>query len=116
MDVRRLAAIDMHGLKGRRWRRNLILAEFIAGVIAASAVGLALILEGNSILSVIVGVCAIGIAANYLPLSIYAIGFSRAGALAAELAEVDVRAEARHYTRAQAWVFVPFALLFFTLV
>jgi len=44
-----------------------------------------------------------------------AVGFSRPGALAAELAGIDLRAELRHYTRAQAWVFVPFSLLFFTL-
>ena len=115
MNVRRLAAIDMHGLKGRRRRRNLILAEFIAGVVAATAVGLALILKGSSPLSVAVGIWLSGVAVNYLCLSICAIGLSRPGALAAELAGTDLRAELRRYTRAQAWVFAPFALLYFAL-
>jgi hypothetical protein len=39
MNVKRLAAVDMWGTRGTMRRRRIILAEFITGVIAATAVG-----------------------------------------------------------------------------
>jgi hypothetical protein len=40
VDVRRLAAIDMHGVAGTRRRRRLILAEFVIGAVGGLAIGL----------------------------------------------------------------------------
>lgn len=57
------------------------------------------------------GVWLIGACLNYVPLAVYAIGFSRRGALASELSGVDIPNELRYYTKAQVWVFVPLALV-----
>ena len=40
MSVRRLAAIDMYGAQGTTRRRRIILAEFVAGVVALVAFGI----------------------------------------------------------------------------
>jgi hypothetical protein len=40
LDVRRLAAIDMHGVAGKRWRQRVILAEFILGAVVGVIIGI----------------------------------------------------------------------------
>lgn len=110
LDVRRLAAIDMWGSAGVRWRRWVILAEFLLGVVGGGAIGFALVSSGGAVRPVI-GWWLIGVAANYLPLSLYALVLVRPGALEAEIDGVDVFAELRHYTTAQLWVVVPLLLV-----
>ena len=56
----------------------------------------------------ILAVWLLGLGANYLALTRHAIALRRPAALDAELADVDLHAELRTYTRAQVWVLVPF--------
>ncbi len=108
VDVRRLAAVDMHGAAGTLLRRRIILAEFAFGALAGVGLGIWVLTAAAPL-----GIWAIGIGLNYLPLAIYAIRLSPAGALERELAGIDVDAELRRYTVAQLWIFVPllFAVL-----
>jgi hypothetical protein len=110
LEVRRLAAIDMWGSAGVRWRRWVILAEFLLGVIGGAAIGIVAISSGGG-LPLVVGCWLIGVAANYVPLSVHALTLIRPGALEAEIQGVDVHGELRHYTTAQFWVFVPLLLV-----
>lgn len=107
IDVRRLAALDMHGARGTLRRRRVILAEFSLGVVGAAALGIWLLTWGG-IAGIVFGICLLGLAANYLPLTVHVVALWRSEALHAELEGVDLRAQLRHYTRAQVWVLVPF--------
>ncbi|MFG1840352.1 hypothetical protein [Micromonospora sp. NPDC049175] len=106
LDVRRLAAIDMWGSAGVQWRRWVILAEFLLGVVGAGALGVLSVSSGGG-LRTVVGWWLIGLAVNYVPLSVHALTLIRPGALEAEIRGVDVPGELRHYTTAQLWVVVP---------
>jgi len=110
LDVRRLAAIDMWGSAGVRWRRWVILAEFLVGVVGCGALGVVALSQGG-VLQTVVGCWLIGVAANYLPLSVHALTLIRPGALEAEIRGVDVAGELRHYTTAQLWIAVPMLVL-----
>jgi hypothetical protein len=114
LDVRRLAAVDMHGLEGRSYRARVILAEFVLGALVCVGLGLWLATQ-SGVGSLIFGLWLAGAGLNYVPLSLHAIWFSRPGRLEAELAGADIRAELRYYTKAQLWVFVPLALVVFAL-
>ncbi len=107
IDVRRLAAVDMHGAHGTRRRRRIILAEFALGTAGCAALGVWALSWGDP-LGVVLGVWLLGLAANYLPLTAYVFSLWRTNKLEAELAGVDLSAELRHYTRLQIWVLVPF--------
>lgn len=107
MDVRRLAALDMHGTRGTRRRRRLILGEFALATAGGAALGAWALTSGGAV-GVILGVLSLGIAANYLPLTLHVIALWRQPALDAELAGINLRAELREYSRAQAWLVVPF--------
>lgn len=111
LDVRRLAAIDMWGSAGAPWRRWIILAEFLLGVLGGGALGLGLLSAGGGAGRTAVGLWLTGVAANYVPLSVHALTLVRPGALDAEIEGVDVPAELRHYTTAQLWVAVPLLLV-----
>ncbi|MGC4812303.1 hypothetical protein ACLQ29_17405 [Micromonospora sp. DT228] len=106
LDVRRLAAIDMWGSAGVQWRRWVILAEFLLGVVGTGALGVLSVSSGGG-LRTVVGWWLIGLAVNYVPLSVHALTLIRPGALEAEIRGVDVPGELRHYTTAQLWVVVP---------
>ncbi|MEV4536712.1 hypothetical protein AB0J82_23295 [Asanoa sp. NPDC049518] len=114
MDVRRLAAIDMYGSVGARWRRWVILGEFLLGVIGGLALGIYLILLGGTG-QLVFGLWVLGVALNYAPLSVYALMLIAPGALERELAGVDVLAQLRHYTTRQFAVLVPLLLVAFDL-
>ena len=107
MDVRRLAAIDMHGLHGTLFRRRIILAEFLLGAAGGIAIGVLILLSSPSAGFAVLAVWVVGVGINYVPLALYALAFYRPGALEAELAGADVRAELRHYTASQFWIAVP---------
>jgi hypothetical protein len=111
MNVRRLAAIDMHGINGTRFRRRLILAEFVIGVVVLVPVGVWQAVSATGAGGRSFALWLIGIGLNYVPLSAYAIGMTRAGALAEELAGVDPATELRRYTVLQLWVLVPLSLV-----
>ncbi len=115
MDVRRLAAVDMHGARGTTRRRRVILAEFLLGAVGGAALGLWALTSWDGAVGIVGGVYLLGLAANYVALALHAITLTRAGALDAELRRVDIRAALHHYTITQFWVFVPglFAALAF---
>ncbi len=77
------------------------------GTAGCAALGVWSLTWGGAI-GVIMGLWLLGLAANYLPLTLQVIALWRQPALDAELAGVDLRAELRSYTRAQVWVLVPF--------
>ncbi len=81
VDVRRLAAIDMHGLHGRGRRRRWVLVEFVAGVIGPLPAAAALLIFSDGAGRLLLGIWLIGIAANYVPLALHAVSLSRDGAL-----------------------------------
>lgn len=109
MNVRRLAALDMHGASGTGRRRRLILAEFTLGTAGSLALGAWALTWGGPV-SVVLGIWLLGLAANYLPLTGYVLALWPSGALEAELAGIELRAELRRYTRMQIWVLVPFCI------
>lgn len=115
LDVRRLAAVDMHGAKGSLVRRRVILSEFVLGAAVTPVLGTLTVAAESGLGWTLFGVWLIGSGLNYLPLAFHAISLTRPGALDAELAGADVCAELRHYTKAQVWVFVPLALVVFAL-
>jgi hypothetical protein len=107
LDVRRLAALDMHGARGTRRRRLIILAEFALGTLGGAALGVWALTWGGAV-GLVFGIWLLGLGANYLPLTWNVALLWRPGRLHAELAGADLRAELRHYTRAQIWVLAPF--------
>jgi hypothetical protein len=110
IDVRRLAAVDMYGSAGARWRRWVILVEFLAGVVGIALIAVLLLRPGAGMGTTVVAAWLLGVAVNYVPLALHALSLIRPGALTAELAGVDIGAELRHYTTAQFWLFVPLVL------
>lgn len=113
VDVRRLAAVDMHALKGTDLRRRVIIAEFVLAALGGLAIGLYLLLGVGGAVSAVVGLYAIGVGANYVPLAIHALSLRQPARLREELRGVDLNGELRYYTLAQFWVFVPLIFLWF---
>jgi hypothetical protein len=113
LDVRRLAAVDMHGAAGTRVRRHLIRAEFVLG--AAGGMGLGVWVAATAAAAgwKLFGAWVAGVGVNYAALTWQAVLLSRPGALEAELAGADIRRELRRYSYLQFWVAVPllFAVL-----
>jgi hypothetical protein len=110
VDVRRLAAVDMYGLKGSRRRRRIIRAEFDVGVVGCCALGV-LAVARSSGWGAVLGVWLISIGLNYVPLALAAHALSRPGALEAELEGVDMAREIRRTGTRQVWILVPFAVV-----
>ncbi len=110
IDVRELAAVDMHGAKGTALRRRVILAEFLLGALGGLAFGAWSLIVVGGAFGIVIGIWLLGIGANYVALSRHAVALSRHGALDAELRDVAIRPALRHYTARQFWVFVPLAL------
>jgi hypothetical protein len=107
LDVRRLAALDMHGARGTRRRRRIILAEFALGTVGGAALGIWALTWGGAV-GLVFGVWLLGLGANYLLLTWNVVRLWPSRRVQEELAGAELRAELRHYTRAQIWVFVPF--------
>jgi len=78
--------------------------------VGGGALGALSVASGGA-LPTVVGCWLIGVAANYVPLSLHALTLIRPGALEAEIRDVDVAGELRHYTTAQLWVLVPLLLV-----
>jgi hypothetical protein len=106
-DVRRLAAVDMHGARGTLFRRRIILAEFVVGAVAGTGLGVFLAVASSSVGLCAFGALLAGICLNYVPLALHALQLSRRGALDAELRGVDLPRELRRYTKLQFWIAVP---------
>jgi hypothetical protein len=110
VDVRRLAAVDMHGARGTTLRRRVIVAEFVLGAVLGTALGVAAAASASTIGWLLLGLWLAGACLNYVPLALHAISLSRSARLEEELAGVDVRRELRYYTKAQLWIAVPLLL------
>jgi hypothetical protein len=107
VDVRRLAAIDMHGTAGTRLRRRLIVTEFAVGAAAGLALGLFMVAAASSGPGRLLGAWISGIGVNYIALALQAASLLRPGALDAELAGADIGSDLRRYSYLQVWIFVP---------
>jgi hypothetical protein len=107
LEMRRLAAVDMHGARGTVFRRRLIVAEFVLGAVAGTALGVYVAASASSLAWRLFGIWIAGACLNYVPLALHSLSLLRDGALRAELRGADVRAELRHYTAVQVWVAVP---------
>jgi hypothetical protein len=108
--VRRLAAIDMHGLAGTVLRRRVILAEFIFGAAGCVVLGLLAATRAANPGWRLVGLWLVGIGINYVALALHAVSLSRTGALDAELEGVEVGSELRRYGLLQFWIAMPLLL------
>jgi hypothetical protein len=110
LGVRRLAAIDMHGVAGTRRRQRVILAEFVLGAVVGVIIGVWVAVLAGTPGWQAFGAWVAGIGVNYAALAWHAVSLSRPGALDAELAGVDVPRELRRYSLLQFWVVVPLLL------
>lgn len=115
-DVRRLAALDLHGVAGRHWRRRLIGAEFLFGAVSCLILGIWLATTVTTVGPRVLGAWIAGLGVNYLALAWQAAALWRRGALAAELGRTDVHDDLRRYSYLQFWIVVPilFAVLALT--
>jgi hypothetical protein len=111
MDVRRLAAVDMHGAHGTTLRRRVIVAEFVLGAIVGTALGVLVAVASDDLGMRLFGAWIAGACLNYVPLSVHAVSLLAPGRLEAELDGVDVMGELRYYTKAQVLVAVPLLLV-----
>jgi hypothetical protein len=64
LNVRRLAAVDMYGSAGARWRRWVILAEVLIGVVGAAALGVMLLSNRSGVGSALAAGWLFGVSAN----------------------------------------------------
>ena len=111
MNVRRLAAIDMHGLYGTTRRRRIVLIEFILAVLVMVAAGIIILLTASSVGGFAFGGGLTGCGLNHAPLAVHEITLRRPGALDRELSGIDPSPELRRYSVLQLWVFIPLSLL-----
>lgn len=95
----------MHGTSGSRWRRLVVIVEYFGTVLCAGLGVRWLWPAGTS--GHLLALALAGIGANYAPLALHAATLTRPGALARELAEVDVRGQLRRYSLVQLWLAVP---------
>ena len=109
LDVRRLAAVDMHGAAGTQRRRRLIRAEFILGAVGGVGLGVWVAVAATAGWQLF-GAWMAGVGVNYAALAWQAALLSRPGALEAELAGADLPRELRRYSYLQLWVVVPLLL------
>jgi hypothetical protein len=107
VDVRRLAALDMHGGSGTRLRRNLIRAEFVFGAVGGLGLGIWAGVAATTTGTQVFGAWIAGVGINYAALVWQTALLSRPAALNAELAAVDGPDEARRYSYLQFWIVVP---------
>lgn len=113
LDVRLLAALDLHGVRGTAFRRRIILAEFAGSFCVGVAIGVWVATGSGSTGWRVFGAWVAGVGLNYLPLTGHALSLLRGNALARELEGVDVRRQLRRYSTQQFWLAVP--LLFVAL-
>jgi hypothetical protein len=111
LDVRRLAAVDMHGAHGTTLRRRLIVAEFVLGALIGTALGVFVAVSSDALGGRLFGAWVAGACLNYVPLALHAVSLLPPGKLDAELEGVDVMGELLYYTKAQVLVAVPLLLV-----
>jgi len=112
IEVRKLAAVDMAWLGAR-----VILAEYAAGVLLPLALGVLSLrtgLRGASSVQFLLGVWLLAIAANYVPLFLYAVAIARSGSV--ELEGRPEIARAGRYGLQQVMILVPLMVVILSLL
>ena len=114
IEVRKLAAVDMAWLGTR-----LVLAEYALGVVLPLALGSLSIVRGlgerdPANWQTILGIWLVTIAANYVPLFLYAMAIARGGTVQAE--GVPELKNAKRYGIQQVMILVPFFVVGLTLI
>ena len=110
IEVRKLAAVDMAWLGGR-----IVLAEYALGIVLPVALGLLSLRAGltqrpdPSVWQVALGIWLVTIAANYVPLFLYALAILRAGTVKEE-GQREL-AHARRYGLQQIIIIVPLLVM-----
>jgi hypothetical protein len=94
-NARSLAALDMHGVRGKPWRRRAVFIEFVLAAAAVPAVGVWFMVVARTALGITAGSLVLGVGLNYIPLAWHATRLVRPGRLAAELEGLDAAAELR---------------------
>lgn len=113
IDIRKLAAVDMVWLGTR-----LILAEYGLGIVLPLILGLLSIRSGlfrpiHSTWQAVMGVWLVSIAANYIPLFIYAVLIAKGGTVKEE-GQPEL-ARAKRYGIQQVIILVPFLVVLLAL-
>ena len=109
VEIRKLAAVDMAWLGAR-----VIVAEYLIGVVLPLGLGVLthrtlLAAQHPSMSQTLLGVWLVTIAANYVPLFLYAVSIARAGTAQAEGG--PEREHARRYAVQQVMILVPFLVV-----
>lgn len=105
IEVRKLAAVDMAWLGPR-----IIIIEYAAGVILPLALGFLTLRSTQTLL----GVWLLTIAANYVPLLLYAVSIARLGSVEAE-GGPEIK-HARRYGFQQVIILVPCLVILIAIV
>jgi hypothetical protein len=109
--ARDIAAADLIGRRPSRRRLRIVLAEFVLSVVVGLGVA-AFALGRGGALGWILGIAALGFAANYALLLVHALALLRNPEMLQRLASSPEWPETlRRMTRQQLWLFVPFSLL-----
>lgn len=109
LDVRRLVAVDLHGWKGTRRRRLIVLAEFVGGAVLGLALGLWVELAaGNVGWGLLLGIWLIGVGANYVALTLNALPLLGQAALTNEVGSLDLSQLLKRYRVRSLWLVAPF--------
>jgi hypothetical protein len=108
IQIRKLVAVDTAWLGAR-----FIVAEYALGIVLPLALG-SLSLRGPFGWPTLMGVWLVGIAANYIPMLLYAVSLARAGTAKAE-AQPEM-ANVKRYSLQQAMLLVPLLVCIVALV
>ncbi|HXS14846.1 MAG TPA: hypothetical protein VN711_01855 [Candidatus Saccharimonadales bacterium] len=100
IDIKKLAAVDMAWFGSR-----IIISEYILGVLLPLGLGILSLYKGQ----IVIGIWLITIAANYVPLFLYAITLKRAGRVEAE-GKPEI-AHAKKYGIQQIIILIPLAVV-----
>ncbi len=109
IEIRKLAAVDLAWLGAR-----IIVGEYALGIVLPLALGCLSLRAGFALPDVwnrqtVFGVWLVAIAANYVPLFLYALSIARTGSVQAEgLPEIK---NARRYGVQQVMILVPLAVV-----
>jgi NADH:ubiquinone oxidoreductase subunit K len=105
--TRRLAVIDLHGYTGSRVRLWLVRVEVLLATAVGAIVGTVFIRQGTA-LGWVLGLLALGIAANYLVLTLWVLVLWNRERLATEFNAYDIAGDGRYYTVGQFRLLMPF--------
>lgn len=102
--VRRMAAVDLHGVRGGRGRRILVTVEFFAALGLGVGLGVWLLVRSAPWPWAME---LLGDGLNYLPLMVHAVRLLPADTLERELTGVDLGSQLRRYAVANLLLLVP---------